>query len=138
MKVKCIANSGDSIINFARQAFTYTEMSKFGLVKVGQEYLTMGMIMINGSLVYVVDSNSTVGCVPAPLFEIIDNKLDPNWHFNLTITKENDIRDVISIWGYYELCFEKDHIYHLINGEEKALNNYFEKKILYEKYLEDQ
>jgi hypothetical protein len=144
MKVLCINNTGESLrsheyLTLEKQIFGRfgaTGFSEYNEVKVGKEYLVMGMIIFKEYQAFLIDDNGFISACPCQLFKVIDNKVNSNWHFRL-IDKDEDIYPYIqSIFGYYELCFDKQSYENLIlEKSEDAHKIYFKRKIEVEKNL---
>ncbi|MDL2304961.1 hypothetical protein LJC72_06435 [Bacteroides sp. OttesenSCG-928-D19] len=95
----------------------------------------MGIVLFNDHLGYLID-DGIISICPYQLFEIIDNRLPHNWFFNNLTSEDSAFPFIETIWGYYELCFEKNYYEKLIvNMEEEASRIYFRRKIELEKEL---
>lgn len=144
MKVICISNTGKSLRPYEYHSLKEEEFGRFGAsfnteygeVKIGQEYLVMGIIMFESYLAYLIDDNGLISACPCQLFEVIDDKIVSEWHFRLIKSDENIYPFIQAIWGYYELCFNENSYENLIvekdEGEERI---YFRRKIELEKRL---
>ena len=134
MKVICKSNTGKALTGYERKPLGCSEITQYGQLEIGKEYLVMGMIMSKGYLSYLVDDGVISAC-PYQLFEIIDNKLTSNWYFK-AFTKDDDIYPYQeAVWGYYELCFDTNHYEQLVDMEENAMRIYFRRKIEIENEL---
>jgi hypothetical protein len=146
MKVRCLYNRGEDLRSYEYKALTKNEFGRFGAsgnteygeIEIGQEYLVMGMIMFQSYLSYLVDDNGFISACPCQLFEVIDDRIDSDWHFRL-IEKDEDIYPHIqAIMGYRELCSDKKSYENLIiERDEEATLVYFRRKMEVEKTLEN-
>ncbi|HRE57814.1 MAG TPA: hypothetical protein PLW09_08315 [Candidatus Kapabacteria bacterium] len=142
MKVRCINNTGEAL-----RVFEYKELEKsllgrfgatgyttYGGITIGAEYQVMGMIIFHSYQAYLIDDYGNISAYPCQLFEVVDNKVSPNWHFRL-IEKDEDIYPFVqAIFGYPELCSDKKAYENLIvEMEEETKSIYFRRKIELEK-----
>ncbi|MGV3609449.1 MAG: hypothetical protein ACO1N0_00760 [Fluviicola sp.] len=142
MKVKCIYNTGQELRKYENTSLKNDEFGRFGVsansefneITIGAEYLVMGLIIFETYQAYVIDDNGFISACPCQLFEVIDNTLDSDWHFRL-IQKDEDIYPFIqAIFGYSELCSDKNAYENLIiEKDEETHRMYFKRK---RKYLE--
>lgn len=138
MKVKCIYNSGEALRLYEYESIPLKEMigrfgataySEYNEIKVGKEYLVMGIIVFETYQGYLIDDDGFISCCPCQLFEVIDDKMHPNWHFRLIEKEENIYPFIQAILGYYELCFDKKAYEYLIVEKDKKYEAvYFKKK----------
>ncbi len=147
MKVRCINNTGEAL-----RAFEYKELEKsllgrfgatghttYGGITIGAEYLVMGVIIFETYQAYLIDDNGFISASPCQLFEVIDSKVNSNWHFRLIDKEESIYPFVQSIFGYPELCTDKKSYENLIvEMEEEYQRIYFRRKIELEKELAEQ
>jgi hypothetical protein len=116
--------------------FGTTEYTEYGEIEIGKEYLVMGMILLESHLAYLVDSNAMVSACPCQLFEINDSTLSPNWHFRVIGHDESMYPFIQAIWGYYELCFDKNAYEKLIVEQDSAaIRLYFNRKLEFEELM---
>lgn len=145
MKVRCIYNTGESLRQFEYKAimdknvfgrFGASAHSEYSEIKIGTEYLVMGLIVFETYQAYLVDDNGFISACPCQLFEVIGNKVNSNWYFRL-IEKNEDIYPFVqAVFGYYELCYDKKAYENLIvEKDEEAQRIYFRRKIELEKEL---
>jgi hypothetical protein len=96
----------------------------------------MGIIIFQTYQAYLIDDNGFISANPCQLFEIVDNKVNPNWFFRLIEKDENIYPFIQSIFGYPELCSDKKAYEKLIvEMEEDTQRIYFNRKIELEKEL---
>lgn len=115
--------------------FGISEMGEYG-IEIGKEYLVMGLIVFQTYQAYLVDDNGHVSTYPCQLFEVVDDKVNLNWHFRLTEKEEDIYPFVQAIFGYSELCSDKKAYENLIiEMKEDTLRIYFRRKIELEKEL---
>ena len=144
MKIRCVYNTGEALRSFEDKTLQKAELGKFGATSyseyneldIGKEYLVMGIIIFETYQGYLIDDNGFISACPCQLFEVIDDKVNSNWHFRL-IEKDEDIYPFVqSVLGYYELCFDKRSYENLIvEKDEEAQRIYFRRKIELEKEL---
>ncbi|MEN6355850.1 MAG: phosphoribosylaminoimidazole synthetase [Armatimonadota bacterium] len=108
MKVKCVANTGRAL---SQTSFDAGDLitSEFP-VDIGYIYTVYGMSIWRGRVDYLVDiagnpqqRMSHAGWYNAELFEVVDDRLPPNWHFNF---RGFGVSFLHAIWGYPELMDE--------------------------------
>ncbi len=162
MKVRCINNKGDFLRRFeygsleknVQGRFGATDHTEYNEIDIGTEYLVMGIIIFKTYQAYLIDDfrlidgseiidksrlingGGFIYACPCQLFEVVDNKVSPNWHFRL-IEKDEDIYPFVqAIFGYPELCSDKKAYENLIvEMEEETQSIYFRRKIELEKEL---
>lgn len=138
MKVRCISNTGESLRAFEYESleksnlgrFGATGYSEFGGVEPGKDYLVMGIIVFKTYTGYLLDDNDSISVYPCQLFEMIDDKVNSNWHFRLISSSENIYPFIQAIFGYCELCIDKKSYENLIvEKDEEAYRVYFNRKM---------
>lgn len=148
MKIRCIYNTGEALRSFENKALQKTELGRFGAtehseygeVRIGEEYLVMGLIIFETYQAYLIDDNGFISACPCQLFEVIDDRINSsNWHFRL-IGKDEDIYPFVqAVLGYYELCFDKKSYENLIvEKDEEAQRIYFRRKIELENEINEE
>ncbi len=84
MKIRCLANIGLALPkNYLKPEFCYTPKIEFPLT-IGQEYIVYALKEWQGNIwYYICDDNCTYYPIqhPAPLFEVIDDRLSSYWRF---------------------------------------------------------
>ena len=144
MKVHCINNTGKALRSYEYKALEKDMLGRFGAtgyseyneLTIGQEYLVMGLIIFETYQAYLIDDNGFISACPCQLFEIVDNKVNPNWHFRLVEEDEDIYPFIQAFFGYPELCSDKKAYENLIvEMEEEAQRIYFRRKIELEKEL---
>lgn len=145
MKIRCINNTGTNLRSYEYEPITNKEVfGRFGVseiaeygIEIGKEYLVMGLIIFQTYQAYLIDDNGFISACPCQLFEVVDSKVNSNWHFRL-IEKDEDIYPFVqAILGYPELCSDKKSYENLIvEMEEDAQRIYFRREIMLEKKLE--
>lgn len=147
MIVKCVSNKGEFLSSYEYEfeknkkkigRFGSSADTQYNEVKVGREYLVMGIIVFRTYQGFLLDDDGFISVLPCQLFEILDNKIDHKWYFRM-VDKEEEIYPYIqSIFGYYELCLDKNSYYNLIvEQEETSMQIYFRRKIELEKTLSE-
>ncbi len=146
MKVRCLYNRGEDLRPYEYKILTKDEFGRFGVsgnteygeIEIGQEYLVMGIIMFESYLSYLVDDNGFISACPCQLFEVIDDRMDSDWHFRLIERDEDIYPHIQAIMGYREVCFDKKSYENLIiERDEEAISVYFRRKRKVEKTLEN-
>ena len=142
MKIKCIGNRHQSLNDYEYKSLDRGEFGRFGIssegeysITVGKEYLVMGMIQFDSYLSYLIDDSGLILTVPCYLFAIIDPKICTNCSFRLIDKQEEIYPFVQAIWGYADLCFNKQaYVDLIVEMTENAQRIYFRRKIeLYER-----
>jgi hypothetical protein len=138
MKIRCINNRGKFLRPYEYEELNIEILGRFGAtgyteyneLEIGQEYMVMGIIIFQTYQAYLIDDKGFISACPCQLFEVVDDKIDVNWHFRL-IDKDEDIYPFIqAIFGYPELCSDKKTYENLIvEREEYAQRIYFRRKI---------
>ena len=84
MKIRCLANTGLALPErYLKPQFCYSKELEFPLT-IGQEYIVYALKEWQGNIwYYICDDNYTYYPMqhPAPLFEIIDDRLSSYWRF---------------------------------------------------------
>ena len=62
--------------------FGVSEMAEYG-IEIGKEYLVMGLITFQTYQAYLIDDSGFISACPCQLFEVVDNKVNSNWHFRV-------------------------------------------------------
>jgi len=122
MKVRCINNTGEALRPYEYKSlekdmlgrFGATGYSQYGEIGIGREYIVMGLIIFETYQAYLIDDNGFIAACPCQLFEIIDSKLNSNWHFRLVEKNEDIYPFVQAVFGYPELCSDKKAYENLI------------------------
>jgi hypothetical protein len=146
MKVRCLYDKGEALRPYEYEPLSKDMMGRFGAtgyteygeLDVGKEYLVMGLITFQSYQAYLIDDNRLISACPCQLFEVVDNKVNSNWHFRL-IEKDEDIYPFVqAIFGYPELCSDKKAYENLIiEMEQNTQRIYFRRKIELEKESEE-
>ncbi len=148
MKVRCINNTGEALRPYEYKSLEKDMLGRFGAtgytaygdggLTIGDEYLVMGIIIFETYQGYLIDYGGFPSVIPCQLFEIIDDKVNSNWHFRL-IEKDEDIYPFVqAILGYPELCSDKKAYENLIvEMEQDTQRIYFRRKIELEKELSE-
>jgi hypothetical protein len=142
MKIRCIYNTGEALRVYENRPLNKDELGRFGAtgytefgLTIGKEYIVMGMILGEGTLVYLIDDGGYVSAYPYPLFEVVDQKLPASWYFKTLNNSDANYPYQEAVWGYYELVFDDTHYEKLVDFEEEAVQVYFRRKIELEKEL---
>lgn len=144
MKVRCINKTGLSLRSYEYEPITkkdvfgrfgVSEMSEYEL-EIGKEYLVMGLIIFKTYQAYLIDDNGFISTYPCQLFEITDKKINTDWYCRI-IEKDEEIYPFVqAIFGYAELCNDKQaYVNLLIEMEDDAQKNYFKRKLEFEREL---
>lgn len=143
MKVRCINNTGEFLRTFEYKDLKKKMMGRFGATGysgydelwIGKEYLVMGIIIFETYQAYLIDTDGgLITACPCQLFEVVDNKVNPEWHFRLIEKDEAIYPFVQAVLGYPELCSDKKAYENLIvEMDEQAQRTYFRRKIALEK-----
>jgi hypothetical protein len=138
-------NTGEALTPFEYKSLENNEFGRFGVsknsvfneIKIGREYFVMGIIVFETYQAYLIDDNGFITTCPCQLFEIIDNRLNSEWHFRTISNKESIYPFVQAVFGYYELCCENNSYENLIVDKmNEAQRTYFRRKTDLEKELE--
>jgi hypothetical protein len=137
MRIRCLYNTGNALRGYETVVLGEEQFGRFGAsgnteygeIRVGNEYLVMGMIIFDTYIAYLIDDNGFVSACPCQLFEVIDDKVENNWHFRL-VEKNEDIYPYIqAVYGYHEFCSDKKSYEKLIVEKDgEAMRIYFERK----------
>jgi hypothetical protein len=116
--------------------FGATGYSQYNELDIGKEYLVMGIIVFRTYQAYLIDDSGFISACPCQLFEITDNRVNSNWHFRITDKEEETYPFIQAIFGYFELCSDKNAYERLIvEKEEYAKETYFRQKMELENEL---
>ena len=86
MKIRCVANTGASLPeHYLDPSGGYTKDLKFGLT-IGKEYVVYAFYERQGQVWYYIADDQYMYYPmqnPAPLFEVVDDRLSKYWRFKL-------------------------------------------------------
>ena len=144
MKILCKNNTGKSLESYEYTFLNEEEFGRFGAspntqygeVKVGKQYLVMGMVLFKTYLGYLIDDNGFISVCPCQLFQVIDDKIPSDWYFRVIKNDENIYPFIQAVWGYSEFCFNKNSYEKLIvekDSDEEYI--YFKRKSEFEKLI---
>lgn len=135
MKIRCIANTGESLSLYENKKLKQGELGRFGAtsntkfgIEISKEYLVMGMLLGSGSLEYLIDHDGYISAYPYPLFDVIDYSIPSTWFFRSVKSSESEFPYLEAIWGYSELVFDNSHFEKITKCNEEAVSIYFKKK----------
>ena len=127
MKVKAIGTSGKDLSRQSLDSFHNVE-EQFGL-EVGGIYTVYGINIWRGIVHYLTcDELGYAYWSPAELFEIVDNRIPPDWYFKFYGYEDNDMDQVNAVWGYKELALDPKHYFELILKEGDFINIFNKKR----------
>ena len=144
MKIRCINNTGLSLRPYELEAITKKEVfGRFGVsemteyeIEINKEYIVMGLIIFKTYQAYLIDDKEFISTYPCQLFELTDSKLNKDWHYRITGNDEEIYPFVQAIFGYSELCNDKQAYQNLlIEMDADAQQNYFKRKAEFEKEI---
>lgn len=147
MKVRCIKNRGADLRPYEYEIinnddilgrFGATAWSEYNEIKIGREYLVMGITLSKGALYYLIDDGEDVDACPYPLFEVVDHTLPASWFFKALKNTDKKYPYREAVWGYYEFVFDDSHYEKLVDFDEEAMQIYFRRKRELEKALAEQ
>lgn len=122
MRIRCIANTGASLPeSYIAPAKGYKKETEFPLT-VGKDYTVYALKEWKGSVwYYICDDNSMYYPMqnPAPLFEVIDNRMSKYWRFKLY---PNGLLKIA-----FEQWFSDTYFYDKLTNQEEAEVLIFEK-----------
>jgi hypothetical protein len=122
MRVRCIANTGKNLPeNYIDPARGYTKTIELPLT-VGKEYMVYAIRLWQGIVwYYICDDNYSYYPIqtPAPLFEVVDNRVSKYWRFMLN--PNGVLRFVFEQW-LNDSCF-----YDKLTDQEEAEVEIFDK-----------
>jgi hypothetical protein len=140
MKIKCVGNKGSDLTNYEYNneinfnkfgRFGATRISEYNELIIGETYIVMGIYIFNDYQGFLIDSLNLVGVYPCQLFEVIDNRMFPQWHFRIIDKNELMYPFIQAIIGYSELCTELNSYEKLIVDKDTiSYANYFKNKSL--------
>lgn len=136
MRVKCTTNRKKDLADYEYKSLNKGEFGRFNIsdegeypVIIGNEYLVVGMIMFQNYLAYLIDESGLIFTAPCYLFVVTDAEINSRWYFRITNKEENIYPFIQAIWGYKELCFEKQSYEDLIvEMKEEAQGMYYRRK----------
>ncbi len=108
-----------------------------GLAKRNREYLVTGIFLGGGSLDYLIDEGEVTETCSCLSFEVIDNRIPPNWFCKTYSESDSKYSYKEAIWGYYELCFDEQHYNQVAEMEPEAMLLYHQRKLETEKSLNE-
>ncbi|UUV22014.1 hypothetical protein [Paenimyroides aestuarii] len=137
MKVRCVKNRGIDLRPYEYELITNKEFfGRFGVseiaeyeIEVNKEYFVMGIIIFKTYQAYLIDDGGFIATYPCQLFDIIDSKINSNWHYRLVEKEESVYPFIQAIFGYYELCYDKEaYVKLIIEKNENDERMYFARK----------
>jgi len=138
MKVRCKKNTGEYLREYGVNApadrnvfgrFGASSYTRYDFLEIDREYLVMGIIVFQTYQGFLIDDGDMISVCPCPLFAIVDDRIDPNWHFRLIDVNEQIYPFIQSIFGYFELCSDNNAYENLIVEKDKAAETiYFMRK----------
>lgn len=147
MKVRCLYNKGEALRPYEYEPLSKDMMGRFGVtghseyggLTIDREYLVMGLIIFQTYQAYLIDDNGLIGAYPCQLFEVVDSKVNSNWHFR-SIENDEDIYPFVqAILGYPELCSDiKAYENLIVEMEDDTQRIYFRRKIELERDLNEE
>lgn len=139
MIIRAKFNTGKALRDYEDQALLPEQFGKFGASEytqygfsVGEEFFVVGMLLTEGNLRYLINSDRLVGTYPYQLFEVVDTRLPTGWCFNAFPSNQKQ-----AVWGYQEWCFDPKHHEALIEMDDDAHLIFFKRKIELEKSIDD-
>jgi hypothetical protein len=119
MKVKAIATYGKDLSKKSLEAFHHPE-EEFQL-NIGDIYTIYGINMCLGVIHYLTFDKwgNAPFWTPAELFEIVDNRLPPEWYYKF-YGYDKDI-SINAVWGYKELVLDPSYYDNLIERRGEAI-----------------
>lgn len=122
MRVKCIKNRGAALPKDCLDPISgFDEKTRFALI-IGKEYIVYGFTLYLGYVwYYLCDENYTYYPFwnPAPLFEVVDNRLSRFWRYNHITGSNHEKTNVIV--AFKEWVNDPFYYDKLTNGEESAI-----------------
>jgi hypothetical protein len=122
MRVRCIANTGKNLPeNYIDPARGYTKTIELPLT-VGKEYMVYAIRLWQGIVwYYICDDNYSYYPIqtPAPLFEVVDNRVSKYWRFMLN--PNGVLRFVFEQW------LNDPYFYDKLTDQEEAEVEIFDK-----------
>ena len=136
MRVKCTTNSKKDLADYEYSSLKKGKFGRFNIsnegeypVIIGNEYLVVGMIMFQNYLAYLIDESGLIFTAPCYLFVVTDPEINSRWYFRMTNKEENIYPFIQAIWGYKELCSEKQSYEDLIvEMKDEAQGIYYRRK----------
>ena len=108
MKIRCIANTGASLPeHYLDPNGGYTRDLKYGLT-IGKEYVVYAFYEWEGEIWYYIADDDYMYYPmqnPAPLFEVVDDRLSKYWRFNLR--QDGLLRVAFSQWFTVPYFYDK-------------------------------
>jgi len=138
MKIRCINNKGEYLRQFEYNWLEKNMIGRFGAtmyteynqLTINKEYMVMGLIIFQTYQAYLIDDNGFISACPCHLFEVIDSRTNFNWCFRLIEKNENIYPFIQAIFGYPELCSDKNAYENLIvEMDSRAQQIYFRRKL---------
>ena len=120
MKVKCIYNKLVDLSIETREKIGI-ELKSLYPIDVDEEFNVYGQFVDKKGIIhYLVASEHRMynpDWFPSELFEIIDKSIPTNWYFT-----EVSNSNIVAIWGFYELVYDRDFFDNLIEGDYEAIS----------------
>lgn len=142
MKVKCINKDASFLRNYEYEKienkdvfgrFGTSAYGTFDEITLGKHYRVMGIIVFQTYQAYLIDDEGMISACPCQLFEAINDSVPSNWKYRLISKNEEIYPFVQAVFGYPELCNDKNAYDDLIvEKTEKSEKVYFRRKLEYE------
>jgi hypothetical protein len=125
MRVKVIATSKLYILDHTLKPRFKPFQEQYQL-DIGDVYTVYGITLTNQELIYLTMDkwNTNPFWHPADVFEIVDNRLPPDWYFYYLGFEEGKVGR--AIWGFKE--FESEDFYQDLFEREKEVIQIFDKR----------
>lgn len=125
MKVKAIGASGRDLSKRSLGISPYHHMEEEFQLNIGDTYVVYGISMFLETIQYLTFDKwgNAPFWHPAELFEIVDNRLPPEWYYEFYGYNDKSTDLLLNaLWGYKELVLDADHYDQLIEREPDAMS----------------
>lgn len=117
MKVKCIYNKLEDLSLSTREKIGIQLKSLYPM-DIGEEFNVYGQLVDKKGIIHYLIIEHRMNrsyWFPSELFEIIDKSIPTNWYFT-----EVSNSNIIAIWGFYELVYDRDFFSKLMDRDYEA------------------
>ena len=131
MKVSCLANLGSALPNqYLNPTIGYGNKAEFRLT-IGREYVVYALALRASQIWYYISDDADLyypGHHPAPLFEVIDNRISNHWRYEFT--QEPGYLHTVGFFAFQEWISEPNFYDKLTDKQEREVSIFFKMKEL--------
>ena len=133
MIIKCIANSGIALSEKQIAIVHNSKDYEYNHLEIDSLYVVCGVSIFKDTLNYLIVGkySNFIMWEPAELFEVVDNRIPPNWYYNYfgkEYLSDMENNPFYAIWGYKEITENLDHNHNLMERNPDDLKIFNKRK----------